>query len=36
MSTTVLRVRPSATVRATLRMMLAISRSMFRTPASWV
>ena len=36
LSTTVLRLRPSATVRATLRMMLAISRSRFRTPASWV
>ena len=35
-STTVLRLRPSATWRATLRMMLAISRSRFRTPASWV
>ncbi len=35
-STTVLRLRPSATERATLRMMLASSRSRFRTPASWV
>ena len=33
---TVLRLRPSATCRATLRMTLAISRSRFRTPASWV
>ena len=29
-------VRPSATVRAILRMTLAISRSRLRTPASWV
>ena len=36
MSTTVLRLRPSATCRATLRMTLAISRSRLRTPASWV
>src|SRR5450759_266791 len=35
-STTVLRLRPSATCRATLRMMFASSRSRFRTPASWV
>ena len=36
MSTTTLRLRPSATCRATLRMTLAISRSRLRTPASWV
>ena len=35
-STTVLRLRPSATARATLRMTFAISRSRLRTPASWV
>ncbi len=35
-SMTVLRLRPSATCRATLRMTLASSRSRFRTPASWV
>ena len=35
-STTVLRLRPSATCLATLRMMLASSRSRLRTPASLV
>ncbi len=35
-STTVLRLRPSATWRATLRITLASSRSRFRTPASCV
>ena len=35
-SMTVLRLRPSATCRATLRMTLASSRSRFRTPASCV
>ena len=34
--TVVLVLRPSATVRATLRMTLAISRSRLRTPASCV